>query len=77
MRRFLATASLCAALSPLFSTGASAVEGKPEMDRWRHRFCSFDRCSPGRQHPWSVAIGFGVAAVAAGWLGRRTQPQTD
>lgn len=75
MRRILALGGLCVALFPALLADTAAADGKSEADRWRHRYCRFDRCAPGPRHPWSAAIGFGVAALTAGWIGRRTDPR--
>ena len=39
--------------------------------RWRGQRCTPAGCTGTPANPWSVVVGFGEAALAAGWIGRR------
>lgn len=47
-----------------------ALPSAPPKD-WIGRYCTPAGCAGAASNPWSTAIGFGAAAIAAGWLGRR------
>ena len=54
---------------------AAALAAGPAQAEAVGRFCTFATCAGSTQPPWSAAIGFGAAALAAGWIARRREPQ--
>jgi len=69
-------AAVCAALLAQTAladeTVAPGSNARPAA-HWRGRFCTPFGCTGAPSNPWSVAAGFGAAALAAGWLGRRRE----
>ncbi len=76
-------ATLCAALlAATARLDASNLLQVPEPQerpaaRWRGQYCTAIGCAGAPAKPWSVAIGFGGAALAAIWIGRRRKGGTE
>jgi len=74
VRVFALTAALCAALlahvAQADRTAAPDPDARPAA-RWRGQFCTPAGCTGAPSNPWSVVAGFGGAALAAIWIGRR------
>ncbi len=67
-------AALCTAL--LAHTAQADTAAAPESEarpaaHWRGQRCTLAGCTRAPANPWLVVVGFGGAALAAGWLGRR------
>jgi hypothetical protein len=74
VRIFALTAALCAALLTYVAQADETAEPDPDAHlaaRWRGQFCTPAGCTGAPSNPWSVVAGFGGAALAAIWIGRR------
>jgi hypothetical protein len=74
VRGFALIAALCAALLAHVAQADEAAPPEPNARpsaRWRGQICTPAGCTTAPAKPWSIVIGFGVAALAAGWIGRR------
>ena len=70
MRRFLAFGALWVVLLPQVAASATPPTLE-EAERWISQHGIGTLCAPLTQNPWSAAVGFGAATLAAGWIGRR------
>ncbi len=74
VRAFALIAALCSALlahvAQADTAAAPESEARPAA-RWRGQSCTPAGCTGAPAKPWSVVVGFGAAALAAGWIGRR------
>jgi hypothetical protein len=75
MQRILAIGALWVVFIPQ-AAAAALPPSAEEIEHWKGRYCTTPSCAPGSQNPWSAAIGFGTATLAAGWIGRPRTPQS-
>ncbi len=68
MRRFLAVGAILAALLGGAAVEAGAATPEPRVSG---PYCTPIGCAGASGSPWSSAIGFGAAALAAGVIARR------
>ena len=57
------------------SAAPSAAVRPAEGRDWVGRYCTPAGCARAPAKSWSTLIGFGAAALGAGFLGRRRNPQ--
>jgi hypothetical protein len=76
IRIFAVITALCAALLAQVALAdeptAAGSQARPAA-RWRGQYCTPTGCTGAPSNPWSIAAGFGGAALAARWLGGRRE----